>query len=496
MTRDPALLMVLTRDRDVIVFDGPGIGHSSEAQPKVCRSTRWSTCGVRVTFAAVRDWQTATPSVSFFAPTEGGCMVRVSVRWAGDRDGCGSRTMRRAALVAFVLVAFLLPWLGVSSPAFAASPVVRAWGPAPNSQTFTVPAGVTSVSITVEGAPGGSGFRGGSTGGSGGSGARVTGTLPVTPGQTLLLDVGSAGSTGTTPNGWCFLGDASDESNGGSGGGGGGVLDGGGTGGLGNLCGGGGGGGGGADTIVFLNSSYQMAIDAGGGGGGGGGGGIAGFGGGGGGSAGTSGGDGGAGSGPGHGSGGAAQNNVNGSGNDGYLAADASSGGGGGGGGGGCNAGGDGGRAGGAGAGGGGGGGAGHTCVSGVVQNIKISTAPAGDGPNVVIVYTPPNTPRATPPTHGTHRYTIALTRCARTGPRAARRCTTKTMSARFKLPIAKGEQLTLIHRGFVYALGQRREARLALNVVRRLRPGRYTLVVADHPGSQSIIQKQRITIS
>jgi hypothetical protein len=93
-------------------------------------------------------------------------MVRVSVRWAGDRDGCGSRTMRRAALVAFVLVAFLLLWLVVSSPASAASPVVRAWGPAPNSQTFTVPGGVTSVSITVEGAPGGSGFRGGSTGGS------------------------------------------------------------------------------------------------------------------------------------------------------------------------------------------------------------------------------------------------------------------------------------------------------------------------------------------
>ena len=52
-----------------------------------------------------------------------------------------------------------------------------------------------------------------------------------------------------------------------------------------------------------------------------------------------------------------------------------------------------------------------------------------------------------------------------------------------------------MIHGGFVYALGQRGGA-ASLNVVRRLQPGRHTLVVADHPGSHSIIQKQRVTIS
>lgn len=59
--------------------------------------------------------------------------------------------------------------------------------------TETVPAGVSSVTITLDG-PGGAGAMDilGSTPGGGGGGARCTRTIAVTPGQTLLCTVGPA----------------------------------------------------------------------------------------------------------------------------------------------------------------------------------------------------------------------------------------------------------------------------------------------------------------
>ena len=61
--------------------------------------------------------------------------------------------------------------------------------------TFTVPAGVTSLTITAVGAGGG-----GSLNAPGGSGANVASTLSVTPGQVLDLFVGGASSAGTNWN--------------------------------------------------------------------------------------------------------------------------------------------------------------------------------------------------------------------------------------------------------------------------------------------------------
>ena len=58
------------------------------------------------------------------------------------------------------------------------------------NQTFTVPAGVTSITVNIWGA-GGGGSQNNS--GSGGSGAYVKGTLAVTPGQTIILVVGGGG---------------------------------------------------------------------------------------------------------------------------------------------------------------------------------------------------------------------------------------------------------------------------------------------------------------
>ncbi|MFZ9875152.1 MAG: fibronectin type III domain-containing protein, partial [Candidatus Methylacidiphilales bacterium] len=133
------------------------------------------------------------------------------------------------------------------------------------ASTFTVPANVTSIQITLTGAAGGSGGGdGSSSGGSGGPAGRVTGTLAVVPGDTLYINLGGAGSNG-----------GSSVSNGGGGAGGansGGRVSsasGGAAGGLGSS--GGGGGGGGSAYVRRLSSGVFTDIaEAGGAGGGGG----------------------------------------------------------------------------------------------------------------------------------------------------------------------------------------------------------------------------------
>jgi gliding motility-associated-like protein len=61
-------------------------------------------------------------------------------------------------------------------------------------QTWVVPPCVTSISITAAGGDGG--------GSAGGNGAVVTGTINVTPGQTLQISVGGSGSTGAASGGF------------------------------------------------------------------------------------------------------------------------------------------------------------------------------------------------------------------------------------------------------------------------------------------------------
>ncbi len=114
-------------------------------------------------------------------------------------------------------------------------------------QTFIVPSGVTSIDVDVDGGKGGYGSYGVSQGGSGGS---VQGTISVTPGSTLEIYVGGAGTDG------------------GAGFGGTGGFNGGGTGAFypGNY--GGGGGGGASDIRVSPYSlNDRMMVAAGGGGG-------------------------------------------------------------------------------------------------------------------------------------------------------------------------------------------------------------------------------------
>jgi hypothetical protein len=122
-----------------------------------------------------------------------------------SRGAAGARaTPVRAPTLVGILVAVAFALYAATSPsALAESPVVQTFGVGAGS--FTVPAGVTTLQLTVQGGGGGSGFRGGSTGGAGGGGALITGTLGVSPGQTLYLNVGAAGGDGRPPGanaGW------------------------------------------------------------------------------------------------------------------------------------------------------------------------------------------------------------------------------------------------------------------------------------------------------
>ena len=132
------------------------------------------------------------------------------------------------------------------------------------TNTFTVPAGVTSIQLTVIGGGGGGGGADSSPGSAGRAGARVSGTLAVSPGQILTISVGSGGGGGTSDQGSAP-------------GGVGGTNNLGYSGGSGSAAGptpiSGGGGGGGAASAVLVNGSPTV-VAAGGGGGGGGGNGV------------------------------------------------------------------------------------------------------------------------------------------------------------------------------------------------------------------------------
>ncbi len=101
------------------------------------------------------------------------------------------------------------------------------------SGTFTVPSGITSITVKLWGGGGGGGAGGSAAaGGAGGGAGETTGTIAVTPGETLDVYVGGGGAAGTR-----------------------------------NTSGGGGGGGG--YTSIYRGTTL-LALAAGGGGGGGG----------------------------------------------------------------------------------------------------------------------------------------------------------------------------------------------------------------------------------
>jgi hypothetical protein len=95
---------------------------------------------------------------------------------------------------------------GVLSPAAAcaSSTVSEVFNPTGGEQSFTVPAGVTSIRVRPIGAAGERGSLAGPFAGSapGGDGAVVAGQFPVTPGEVLYVEVADTGFNGGGPAGF------------------------------------------------------------------------------------------------------------------------------------------------------------------------------------------------------------------------------------------------------------------------------------------------------
>jgi hypothetical protein len=149
--------------------------------------------------------------------------------------------LRRLGLIALVPLVFALSF---ASGASATTQANANYGYTGAEQTFTVPAGVTSIQVQATGAPGGS-FAD-----SGGFGDYVTSTLSVIPGEVLYVEVGGPGASVQ-----------GDDVIGGAGGFNGGAQGGSGTGDVGA------GGGGATDVRTEPNSLDSRLLVAGGGGG-------------------------------------------------------------------------------------------------------------------------------------------------------------------------------------------------------------------------------------
>jgi hypothetical protein len=85
------------------------------------------------------------------------------------------------------------PILLMEQPPITSGPITQSFSYTGANQTFTVPAGVTSLSVTLSGAGGGNGGFSGQPTAFGGFGGFVSGILSVTPGQSLIVVVGQAG---------------------------------------------------------------------------------------------------------------------------------------------------------------------------------------------------------------------------------------------------------------------------------------------------------------
>jgi len=161
-------------------------------------------------------------------------------------------SIRQRSITLSALVAALAAQsLGLAAPTFAATPVDVPFGYTGAEQTWTVPAGVTTIHLALVGGRGGTG----QSSAAGGNPNRVTGDVTVTPSSTLYLEVGGIGLNGA--------------------GGGNGGFNGGGAGGTGGNSTGGGGGGGASDVrtvsrIDVGTLGSRLLVAAGGGGGGGG----------------------------------------------------------------------------------------------------------------------------------------------------------------------------------------------------------------------------------
>jgi len=115
---------------------------------------------------------------------------------------------RIRATSALVLIAFVAAAVGIqANPVAASSVITTTYGYTGGTETFTVPDGVTSMTVTLKGGQGGLG--GGDSQGSpmpGGYQGVVTGVVSVTPGDMITVAVGSGGGWGQSSRGSAYGG--------------------------------------------------------------------------------------------------------------------------------------------------------------------------------------------------------------------------------------------------------------------------------------------------
>ncbi|MFZ1153304.1 MAG: hypothetical protein WAN93_00200, partial [Solirubrobacteraceae bacterium] len=115
---------------------------------------------------------------------------RASAPKTGARRRFG--TARHSAKIGVgVLSAAIAVGAVAAGPALASSKATETFPSTGTEQSFTVPAGVTSVRVRAVGAAGETAFADGpfQSGAPGGAGAVAAGALPVTPGEVLYVEV-------------------------------------------------------------------------------------------------------------------------------------------------------------------------------------------------------------------------------------------------------------------------------------------------------------------
>jgi len=141
----------------------------------------------------------------------------MSLKWPSTRCAPAARGMRACVATAACAGALLTP-----AAAQAAESASQSFTEA-GEQAFIVPAGVTTVQVTLVGGVGAVGGEGNSGSHSaGGSGATVTATLAVSPGETLFAETAGDGKSNGTGG---YNGGGSNARTGETGGGGGGASD-------------------------------------------------------------------------------------------------------------------------------------------------------------------------------------------------------------------------------------------------------------------------------
>ncbi len=120
---------------------------------------------------------------------------------------CVSRHHRKAVVGALALLASTLTMLGVVPVASAGTITTQSYTFTGDEQTFTVPAGVHSLSVVAVGGHGGNSASGlGSPLIAGGEAAEVNGEIAVTPGEVLYVEVAGDGQNESEGGGGGFNG--------------------------------------------------------------------------------------------------------------------------------------------------------------------------------------------------------------------------------------------------------------------------------------------------